>query len=216
MCATVMDRDRLPPTQRDQQGGCGKRKISIVFVWAMRAVFVLIVPLYLIVPVKSAAAADITVSPPDKNGRVFVDVSGPINLSDEKTFGEKTQNLDADHTYVSLSSNGGNAISGGAMGDIIRFRGMSTYVPPDASCTSICAFVWLAGRGKYAAANSRIGFHGPYNMHTLMPSNEMSILFAVYLAQLGYGYEDVLWMLLPSPGNMHWLTSETAKEHHIY
>ena len=32
----------------------------------------------------------------------------------------------------------------------------------------------------------------------------------------GYNYDDVLWMLLPPPGNMHWLTPETAKEHHIY
>ena len=44
----------------------------------------------------------------------------------------------------------------------------------------------------------------------------MNILLAVYLAQLGYNYDDVLWMLLPPPGNMHWLTPETAKEHHIY
>ena len=55
-----------------------------------------------------------------------------------------------------------------------------------------------------------------YNAHTLQPSNEMNILLAVYLAQLGYNYDDVLWMLLPPPGNMHWLTAETAKEHHIY
>ena len=53
-------------------------------------------------------------------------------------------------------------------------------------------------------------------MHTLQPSNEMNILLAVYLTQLGYNYDDVLWMLLPPPGNMHWLTPETTKEHHIY
>jgi hypothetical protein len=44
------------------------------------------------------------------------------------------------------------------------------------------------------------------NTYTLQPSNEMDILLAVYLAQLGYNYDDVLWMLLPPPGNMHWLT----------
>ena len=53
-------------------------------------------------------------------------------------------------------------------------------------------------------------------MYTLQPSNEMNILLAVYLAQLGYNYDDVLWMLLPPPGNIHWLTPETTNEHHIY
>jgi hypothetical protein len=181
-----------------------------------RAVLALIAALCLASPVTNAAAADITVWPADKSGRIFVDVSGDIAVGDEKTFGEKTANLDADHTYVSLVSDGGNSITGGSMGDIIRFRGMNTYVRPNATCTSICAFIWLAGRAKFAANSSHIGVHGAYNIHTLQPSNEMNILLAVYLAQLGYNYDDVLWMLLPPPGNVHWLTPESTKEHHIY
>jgi hypothetical protein len=196
---------------------------SLIVAWLMaskyvraQAVLALIGALCLANPVTNAAAADITVSPADKSGRIFVDVSGDIAVGDEKTFGEKTANLDADHTYVSLVSDGGNSIAGGSMGDIIRFRGMNTYVPPNATCASICAFIWLAGSAKFVANSSHIGVHGAYNAHTLQPSNEMNILLAVYLAQLGYNYDDVLWMLLPPPGNMHWLTPETAKEHHIY
>jgi hypothetical protein len=181
-----------------------------------RAVLAPIVALCLASQVTIATAADITVVAADKNGRIFVDVSGDIAVGDEKTFGEKTANLDADHTYVSLVSDGGNSITGGSIGDIIRFRGMNTYVGANATCTSICAFIWLAGRAKFAANSSHIGVHGAYNMHTLQPSNEMNILLAVYLAQLGYNYDDVLWMLLPPPGNIHWLTPETTKEHHIY
>ena len=165
-------------------------------------------------PASNAAAAEITVWPADKSGRIFVDVSGDIAVGDEKTFGEKTANLDADH--ISLVSDGGNSITGGSIGDIIRFRGMNIYVPPNATCASICAFIWLAGSAKFVANSSHIGVHGAYNTHTLQPSNEMNILLAVYLAQLSYNYDDVLWMLLPPPGNMHWLTPETAKEHHIY
>jgi hypothetical protein len=37
----------------------------------------------------------------------------------------------------------------------------------------------------------------------------MNILLAVYLAQLGFNYGDVLWILLPPPGNLHWLRSKT-------
>jgi hypothetical protein len=182
----------------------------------IQAVLALIAALCLASPVTNAAAADITVSSADKSGRIFVDVSGDIAVGDEKTFGEKTANLDADHTYVSLVSDGGNSIAGGSMGDIIRFRGMNTYVPPNATCASICAFIWLAGSAKFVANSSHIGVHGAYNAHTLQPSNETNMLLAVYLAQLGYNYDDALWMLMPPPGNMHWLTSENAKEHHIY
>ena len=91
-------------------------------------------------------------------------------------------------------SDGGNSITGGSIGDIIRFRGMNTYVGPNATCTSICAFIWLAGHAKFAANSAHIGFHGAYSMHTLQPFNEMNILLAVYLAQLSYNYDDVLWM----------------------
>jgi hypothetical protein len=59
-------------------------------------------------------------------------------------------------TYVSLVSDGGSSIAGGSMGDIIRFRGMNTYVPPNATCASICAFIWLAGSAKFVANSSHV------------------------------------------------------------
>jgi hypothetical protein len=98
-----------------------------------------------------------TVWPADKSGRIFVDVSGDIAVGDEKTFGAKTANLDADHTYVSLVSDGGNSITGGSIGDIIRFRGMNTNVPPNATCASICAGIWLAESAKFVANSSHLG-----------------------------------------------------------
>ena len=110
------------------------------------AVLALIAALCLASQVTNVVAADITVWPADKSGRIFVDVSGDIAVGDEITFREKTANLDADHTYVSLLSDGGNSITGGSMGDVIRFRGMNTYVGPNATCTSICAFIRVAGR----------------------------------------------------------------------
>jgi hypothetical protein len=125
---------------------------SLIGAWSMAskyfrtlAVLTLIAALFPTSPVTNAAATDITAWPADKSGCIFVDVSGDIAVGDEKTFGEKTANLDADHTYVSLVSDGGSSIAGGSMGDIIRFRGMNTYVPPNATCASICAFIWLAG-----------------------------------------------------------------------
>ena len=102
---------------------------SLISAWLMaskyvrtQAVLALLAALCLASPVTNAAAAEITVWPADKSGRIFVDVSGDIAVGDEKPFGEKTANLDAHHTYVSLVSDGGNSIAGGPMGDIIRFR----------------------------------------------------------------------------------------------
>jgi hypothetical protein len=61
-------------------------------------------------------------------------------------------------------SDGGNSITGGSIGDIIRIRGMNTYVGPNASCASICAFIWLAGRAKFASNSAHVGFHGAYSI----------------------------------------------------
>ena len=103
--------------------------------------------------VGSSMAATITVHEPDREGRVFVDVIGPIDKEDFKTFKEKTDQIyptGAGHpkkqVIVTLMSYGGSVRPAWQIADRIRKRGMSTFVPGDRTCTSACAFIWLAGR----------------------------------------------------------------------
>src|SRR5262249_24094397 len=118
-------------------------------------------------------AADITVHEPDGQARVFVDVVGQINDEDFKTFKEKTDQIYpivVDHpnkqVIVTLISYGGHVKAGLQIGDQIRKRGMSTFVPGDRTCTSACALIWLAGRPRNVGDTSLIGFHAVYHPTT--------------------------------------------------
>src|SRR5258705_10323994 len=95
-----------------------------------------------IAPPPEALSATITVHEPDGEGRVFVDVVGQINDGDFQTFKEKTDQIHpigAGHpVIVTLMSYGGSISSGLQIGDYIRKRGISTFVPGDRTCTSAC------------------------------------------------------------------------------
>ena len=166
MCAAVMDRDRSPPGQGDQQRGYSKRKIPIVFVWAMRAVFVLIAPLYLIIPIKGAAAADITIEQTTSDGLTGVFLAGDITPENVLEFREKIAPIaDKVKTFVVLKSKGGTGASI-FIGEIIRQNGMSTIVPHNQTCASACSLIWLAGAHRYLGEGAHVGFHGMYGAAT--------------------------------------------------
>jgi hypothetical protein len=79
----------------------------------------------------AAQGATITVHSEDNDGRIFVDIAGEITFSDIKNFLDEIRNLPSEKVYVSLSSEGGNALSGLFIGDYIRLSGMKTLVPED-------------------------------------------------------------------------------------
>lgn len=163
-----------------------------------------------------ASAATINVSKPNGKGFIDVVIIGDLKADDEKTFSEATANIpDKEKIRVVLISDGGEALAIG-IGDVIRNSGMSTLVPPGRTCASACAFIWLAGSPRFMGSGARIGFHGAYNADTGQPIQLLDILEATYVGYLGFSYETALWMLLPRPLNMHWLTSETAQQYKIF
>src|SRR5262245_60283250 len=114
-----------------------------------RAVKAALVAITIIAPAREALSATITVHEPDGEGRVFVDVVGQINDDDFKTFTEKTDRIypvGAGHpnkqVIVTLVSYGGKVNPALQIGDRIRKRGMSTFVPGDRTCASACALIW--------------------------------------------------------------------------
>ena len=60
---------------------------------------------------------------------------------------------------VALSSAGGRLREASLIADLVRKRGLDTYV--DTRCESACTFVFLAGEDRAATPNARIGFHRP-------------------------------------------------------
>ena len=166
---------------------------------------------------RGSNAATITVNPPDAYGRIFVDVVGDILLEDDKTFQAKIgRPVDPEKVIITLVGDGGDALTAGAIGDIIRLTGMNTFVPVGQRCASACAFIWLAGAERFISSNAYVGFHGIYDPRTGQQPAMPNILMATYLGYLGFGYGAVVWMLSPRPLAIHWLTAETAKQYGIY
>lgn len=60
-------------------------------------------------------------------------------------------------TTVVFSSNGGWIREGKMLADVIRKRGLNTYV--EGYCASACTIAFLAGKERAAAPTARIGFH---------------------------------------------------------
>jgi ATP-dependent protease ClpP protease subunit len=60
-------------------------------------------------------------------------------------------------TTVVLSSNGGWVSEAESLANVIRKRGLNTYV--EGHCASACTIVFLAGKEREAAASAKIGFH---------------------------------------------------------
>jgi hypothetical protein len=171
---------------------------------------------------KGAMAATITVHKPDGEGRVFVDVVGPINDDDFKTFKEKTEQIypigsgyPNKQVIVTLISHGGHAKAGLLISDWIRKRGMSTFVPGDRTCASACALIWLAGRPRNVGNNSLIGFHAAFNPKTRQETGIGNAVIGGYLRDLGFGYDAIAFMTRAGPTSVEWLTPDRAKEFRV-
>jgi hypothetical protein len=60
---------------------------------------------------------------------------------------------------VHLESSGGRIAEAKAIAELIRQRGLSTYV--SSHCESACTYILMAGDKRWAATNAKIGFHPP-------------------------------------------------------
>jgi predicted metalloprotease len=164
-------------------------------------------------------AANIMVHAPDGEGRVFVDVVGQINEDDFKTFEEKADQIypsGSGHpnkqVIVTLMSYGGSISSGLQIGDYIRKRGMTTFVPGDRTCTSACALIWLAGRPRTVGNTPQIGFHAAFDPTTRRETGQGNAVVGAYLRDLGIGYKAIVFMTRKGPTSVEWLTPDLAKE----
>jgi hypothetical protein len=166
-----------------------------------------------------ALSATITVHEPDGEGRVFVDVVGTINDEDFKTFKEKTDQIypsgagyPRKQVIVTLVSYGGSINPALQIGDLIRKRGLSTFVPGDRTCASACALIWLAGVPRTVGDTPQIGFHAIYDPTTRQPTGAGNAVAGAYLRDLGVGYKAIAFMTRKGPTSVEWLTPDLTKE----
>lgn len=84
-------------------------------------------------------------------------------------------------TTVVFSSQGGWIREGQMLADVIRKRGLNTYI--EGYCASACTIAFLAGRERAAAPSAKIGFHAIRNVGSMASkpsSEETAQLRAIY------------------------------------
>jgi hypothetical protein len=167
----------------------------------------------------SSMAATITVHAPDGEGRVFVDVVGKIDDGDFETFKQKTDQIypiGASHpkklVIVTLVSYGGLIAPAMQISELLRKRGMLTFVPGDRTCASSCALIWVAGRLRTVGDTPQIGFHAAYDADTGRETGAGNAVIGAYLRDLGFGYKAIHFMTHKGPTNLEWLTPDLAQE----
>ena len=82
----------------------------------------------------------------------------------------------------------------------------------------MCAYIWLAGRPRYASPNAQIGFHAPWkgDASSAEVSSVGSAVVGGYLADLGFTTDAMAYMTAPGPDEMQLLTAADAQRLGIY
>jgi hypothetical protein len=187
--------------------------------WQVLIKMALIGATIIVLAERGSMAATITVHAPDGEGRVFVDVVGKIVDGDFETFKEKTDQiypLGASHpkkqVIVTLMGYGGLLGPAMQIGEWVRKRAMSTFVPDDRTCASACALIWVAGWPRTAGDTPQIGFHAAYDEDTGRETGAGNAVMGAYLRDVGFGYKAIYFMTRKGPTNLEWLTPDLAKE----
>jgi hypothetical protein len=113
------------------------------------------------------------------NNGTMLDFSGGISFGTAKEFETMLKAMDNVRT-VRINSNGGRIAEAQKISDLIRARGLSTYVTHQ--CASACTIVFLGGKQRYLQATARLGFHQPYFRG--MTANEQRLAIAREQARL--------------------------------
>jgi hypothetical protein len=100
----------------------------------------------------------------------FIVLQGEIGDGDLQAFQAALQKVIGDpgvhKVGLILGGGGGQLQHAIPIGNIVRQVGINTFVLSDVVCASSCAFIWLAGKKKFAARDAHIGVHAPRNSQT--------------------------------------------------
>lgn len=129
-------------------------------------------------------------------------LSGGINDGSAEQLDQALQLAPAVTTVV-FSSDGGWIREGQLLAEVIRKRGLNTYV--EGYCASACTIAFLSGKERAAAPSAKIGFHASRsvgNLDTTPSSAETAQLRTIYRdAQLP---DDFIRQALNTPHEKMW------------
>jgi hypothetical protein len=134
------------------------------------------------------------------NNGTMLDFSGGISFGTAKEFETMLKAMDNVRT-VRLNSNGGRIAEAQKISDLVRARGLSTFVTQQ--CVSACTIVFLGGKQRYLLSTAKLGFHQPYFRG--MTVNDQRIVIAreeARLQQFGLSYAFAERANAASPSGM--------------
>jgi hypothetical protein len=163
--------------------------------------------------------------------QVYIELSGAIELNDEKGLSKFLMSLPLSDQIVgySLNSPGGNVHASGLLADMISrgHLGDQVVVLADKECASACFLLFAAGKHKYAVLGSKIGVHrarrpeADFGKGFKKFEHERAQDIAAFESTGGnaqmygrYGVSPSIIgkMMLTKPGEMTWLTAEDLTE----
>jgi len=158
----------------------------------------------------SAQAAQITIVRGAKGDIDIIKLQGEIKHGDEDKF--RLLAMSSSRATVLLDSKGGRLLPAMEIGKMIRLKAFATAVQ-DASCSSACSLIWLAGEPRYMNNFTSIGFHTAFTtdkngVDTSRPTD--GAIIGAYLTRLGFNEKVVMFVVSASPKEMHWLQKRTA------
>ena len=156
-------------------------------------------------------AAKISVIP-QSSEQALVMVQGDLIPSDAKQFKEATSFFSK--AIVSFQSDGGSALAGIEIGQLIRLKNYTTVVPDGARCASACAIAWLGGGKRFMAPKAQIGFHAAY-VYREGQAAETGVgnaLVGAYLNKIGLPDRAIVYITQSPPKEMTWLSISDAQQ----
>lgn len=138
-------------------------------------------------------------------------ISGQIVPGDYEKFARVSRDIGR-VGGVFLDSPGGVLGEGLRIAEATRQMGVATGVPNNATCTSMCAIIWLAGRTRLVASNAHIGFHAIYYAKDGTVAGGGNAIVGAFLGKLGLSYTAIAFATSAEPTNVSWLSTAKARE----
>jgi hypothetical protein len=161
----------------------------------------------------SASAATITVRPQTTDRPIVLAIEGPLVASDEAEFIAKASPLPS--AFVGFSSDSGNLVAGLRIGETIRRKRFSTFVPDGRRCASACALAWLAGVERFIGTDALIRFHPASDAASGEEIGITNSVVDTYLAKIGLSYRAATYVTQGAPSDIGWLNMSDVAERDI-
>jgi hypothetical protein len=131
-----------------------------------------------------------------------ISLSGDLLMADGDAFALRTKEIV--RAVVTLSGNGGSTFAAIKIGEIIHAKRYATNVDASQMCFSACAYIWIAAEERTIGRLGMLVFHPSFYVGSeSIADGSGNAIIGMYMARLGYNYEDILRMIGHGPDDLH-------------